>query len=217
MNFTQDGYNPSRNYAGIAVVILLHVVLIYALVNGLAQKVIDVIQQPVETQIIKEIPPVVKKPEPPKIEKKTPPPPKVVPPPTFVPKLEVKVAVTAAPVIAVTEAPPPPAPVAPPPPPAPAPAPVHTAASTSARSGCSAPQYPTESQENGESGAVTLGLLIGVDGKVVDSKIEKTSGFKSLDRAAQKALSLCTFKPATTDGKPEQSWTKMQYVWKLAD
>ena len=217
MNFTQDGINPSRNYSGIAVVILLHVALIYALVNGLAQKVIDVIQQPVETQIIKEIPPpVVKKPEPPKIVKKTetPPPPKVVPPPTFVPKVEVKVAV-AAPVIAVTNTPPPPAPPAPEP--KPEPAPVHTAASTSARSGCSAPQYPADSQENGESGAVTLGLLIGVDGKVVDSKIEKSSGFKSLDRAAQKALVLCTFKPATTDGKPEQSWTKMQYVWKLAE
>jgi protein TonB len=217
MNFTQDGLHPERNYSGIAVVLLLHVALIYALVNGLAQKVIEVIQQPVETQIIKEIPPpVIKKPEPPKIIKKAelPPPPKVEPPPVFRPKVEVKVAVASVAAVAVTEAPPPPKPVAPPP--APEPAPVHTAVSTGARSGCAPPQYPADAQENGEQGTVRLALLIGTDGKVVDTKVEKSSGSKSLDRAAQKALSLCTFKPATTDGKPVQDWGHLSYVWNLA-
>ena len=32
---------------------------------------------------------------------------------------------------------------------------------------------------------------------------------------ARKGLSLCKFTPGTVDGKPEQSWHKMKYVWKL--
>ncbi|MFD2270900.1 hypothetical protein ACFS07_06595 [Undibacterium arcticum] len=36
-----------------------------------------------------------------------------------------------------------------------------------------------------------------------------------MDKAARLALSICKFKPGTTDGKPEQSWTKVQYEWKL--
>ncbi len=216
MNFTQDGKNPSKNYVGIGVVILLHIIIIYALLTGLARKVVDVIQPPVETQIIKEIvpPPPEKKPEPPKMVKKsvTPPPPKVIPPPTFVPPVEVKVATPSPAAIQVSQTPPPPAPVAPPPA-----APKVTAASTSARSGCAEPEYPRDSLANEESGTVTLGLLIGADGKVKDSNIAKSSGYKALDRAAQKGLSLCTFKPATSDGQPVESWTKMQYVWKLSD
>jgi len=45
--------------------------------------------------------------------------------------------------------------------------------------------------------------------------VEKSSGFRELDRAAQVGLGLCRFKPGTVDGVPQQSWTKMQYVWSL--
>jgi protein TonB len=60
-----------------------------------------------------------------------------------------------------------------------------------------------------------LGFLISVDGKVLDSKIESTSGSKSLDKAALAALSLCKFKPGSKDGKVEQMWTKVDFVWKF--
>ncbi|MDE2430500.1 MAG: TonB family protein, partial [Burkholderiales bacterium] len=53
------------------------------------------------------------------------------------------------------------------------------------------------------------------DGKVVESKVEKSSGSKSLDKAALSALSQCKFKPGTKDGKPEQAWAKVDFVWKL--
>jgi protein TonB len=68
---------------------------------------------------------------------------------------------------------------------------------------------------NEEEGTVTVRLTIGTDGNVVDSTVEKGSGFKDLDRATVKAWSLCHFTPAMADGKPVQSTTKMQYVWKL--
>lgn len=99
---------------------------------------------------------------------------------------------------------------------APARAPVHVAAVVDAAN-CAKPDYPKSALRNGDSGAVTLALLIGTDGRVADSKIEKSSGFRDLDRAAQVGLGLCRFKPGTIDGVPQQSWTRMQYVWNLDD
>ena len=80
---------------------------------------------------------------------------------------------------------------------------------------CEQPKYPKASLMNEETGTVTLGFLIGVDGKVVESKVESTSGSKSLDKAALQALSLCKFKPGSKDGKVEQMWVKMDFVWKF--
>ena len=82
-------------------------------------------------------------------------------------------------------------------------------------SNCQKPEYPRKSLRAEEQGTVVLQFLIGVDGKVVEAKVDKSSGFRDLDRAAVAGLSLCRFKPGTVDGKPEQSWTKMEYVWKI--
>lgn len=82
---------------------------------------------------------------------------------------------------------------------------------------CDKPEYPRNSLRNGDTGVVTLELLIGVDGKVSESRIEQTSGYKELDRAALAGLSLCRFKPATLNGKAQKSWAKLQYAWNLAE
>lgn len=79
---------------------------------------------------------------------------------------------------------------------------------------CDKPEYPRASLVNEEQGTVVLSLQIAVDGKVTDSKVEKSSGFKNLDKATLK-LANCHFKPVVKDGKPEQSWAKFEYVWKL--
>jgi protein TonB len=80
---------------------------------------------------------------------------------------------------------------------------------------CAAPVYPKPSLMNEETGTVLLGFLVSADGKVSESKIEKSSGFKGLDKAALNALSLCKFKPGTKDGKAETTWTKISFDWKL--
>jgi len=80
---------------------------------------------------------------------------------------------------------------------------------------CDPPKYPKAALMNEETGTVGMGFLVGVDGKVVDSKVEKSSGSKSLDKAALTALAQCKFKPGTKDGKPEQTWAKVDFVWKL--
>ncbi len=76
-------------------------------------------------------------------------------------------------------------------------------------------EYPKASLMNEEQGDVTMSFLVGTDGNVVESKIDKSSGFKNLDKAALKALSACKFKPGTKDGAVAQTWTKVDYSWKL--
>ena len=68
MNFSQRQADPRRHLLGITFVILFHVLVVYALVTGLAKKVVEVIRAPIETKVIEEV-------------KKPPPPPEVVLPP----------------------------------------------------------------------------------------------------------------------------------------
>jgi protein TonB len=80
---------------------------------------------------------------------------------------------------------------------------------------CAKPEYPKSSLRNEETGVSTISFLIGADGRVMDSKITKSSGFRDLDKAAQAALGKCHFKAATENGAPVQAWQPVQYVWTL--
>ena len=75
--------------------------------------------------------------------------------------------------------------------------------------------YPKASLMNEEQGTTSMSFLISADGSVADSKLEKSSGFKGLDKAAIKSLSACKFKPGSKDGTAAQTWTKVDYAWKL--
>ena len=210
-NYVQRQRNPKNHLPGIGFVILLHIIIIYALVSGLARKAVELVQQPLETKLIAE---QVKPPE----EVKPPPPPKMAPPPPpFIPppEINVQVPVTPAPTAisaVTTTAPPQEAP--PPAAPAPVKQPVRVAPVVQAKS-CQPPEYPSASRRLGEQGTVMLNFLIDADGKVVESRVDSSSGVERLDEAARKALALCKFTPGTVDGKPEQSWHKLKYVWKL--
>jgi len=76
-------------------------------------------------------------------------------------------------------------------------------------------EYPKASLMNEEQGTVSMSFLVGADGGVIESKLEKSSGFKNLDKAAIKSIGACKFKPGTKDGAPAQTWTKVDYAWKL--
>jgi protein TonB len=75
--------------------------------------------------------------------------------------------------------------------------------------------YPKASLMNEEQGTTSMSFLVNTDGSVADSKLEKSSGFKNLDKAAIKGISACKFKPGSKDGAPAQTWTKIDYAWKL--
>jgi protein TonB len=81
--------------------------------------------------------------------------------------------------------------------------------------GCAKPDYPARAARNGETGTVSLALLVGTDGRVAGSRIQHSSGSRELDKAAVQALSMCKFKPATNGGVPEQAWAQIAYVWTL--
>src|SRR3954464_2552466 len=204
--------SSGRRTAGIIFTIVLHIVLIYALMHGLARKIVEIVAPPLETKIIEEV-------KPPQPEKPPPPPPKLTtPPPPFIPPPEVNIQVPVQPptITAVTPTPPPaPAPMVPTPPPAPiAREPVRTAPVVQAAS-CQRPDYPPASRRANETGTVLLNFLIDVNGKIVESKVERSSGHLRLDEAARAALGLCKFMPATVDGKPTRAWARIEYVWRL--
>jgi protein TonB len=192
--------------AGCAAVVGLHLVIGYALANGLARKIVEVIKLPIETKIVQDV-----KPPPP--DQPPPPLPKLAPPPpAYIPPVEVNIQVPQVPnqsaITSVTSKP--------------QPVPVQRVATgvrvppviDAARS-CQQPEYPAASRRNEETGTVRLRFLIGVDGKVIDSRVESSSGYPRLDQAAIQALSQCQFKAGTLDGKPVQSWASLKYVWQL--
>ena len=85
MDYSQR--DPGKNISGIAMVVILHLAIGYALVTGLARKVVEVIKAPIETKIIEEVktpPPDVPPPPPPKM---------AAPPPPFIPPPEINIQV----------------------------------------------------------------------------------------------------------------------------
>ena len=184
MNFAQQQRDPRRHLVGFAAVLLFHGFVVYALVTGLAKKVVDVVRAPIETKVIEEI----KKPPPPP-EIVVPPPPRLeAPPPPFIPPPEIQIAnPPPAPTITATTPTPPPAPVviapAPPPVVAAAPAPVAPPAPVSAGVVCSNYQsvmgdvaYPREAQRQGiEKGDALIQFTLSPTGEVKDIKVIRAS------------------------------------------
>src|SRR5690606_4833697 len=62
------------------------------------------------------------------------------------------------------------------------------------------PEYPRISQRRGEQGRVIVRVLISPEGRVVDAKIQRSSGHERLDTAALKAVRTARFKPYTENG-----------------
>jgi periplasmic protein TonB len=206
---------PTRFLMNLGIVIVLHALLLWAISSGLAHKFVKIVKGPVEAVLLEETKPDIPPPPPP------PPPKNLPPPPAYVPPVEVQVS-TPPPANAIAavsnkpqaEAPPSPLPVVSNAPPAP-PAPIARTAAVISASSCEKPDYPSASRRLEEEGTVTLKFLVGVDGKVKESAVEKSSGFKRLDEAARQGLSKCQFKPGTENGQPVEGWANIKYAWKM--
>ena len=169
MNMNTVGLNPvyrpkdpSKRYKGIAIVIGLHVLLLWALISGTAHDVMKITKKSLEAVVIQEviIPPP---PPPPPKEIKPPEAPKVeAPPPPFVPPPDVAPPVTNAPSIVAAFVPPPtPVVIAPPPPPAapPAPAPNRSDIRVACPTQVS-PEMPRKATQDGTEGVVKASAVI---------------------------------------------------------
>ena len=196
-DYASQQRNPGKHVVGLGLVVLLHIILFWAISSGLAKKFVKAIKGPVEAQLIEDAKPDIPPPPPPPPPQKSAP-----PPPEYVPPVDISVnATTGANAIASVSN----APVAP----------VRTAPVINAAANCPKPEYPSSSRRNEEEGTVQLRFLIGAEGQVLESQVEKSSGFTRLDEAARIALSRCQFKPGTLNGKAEQSWASMKYTWRL--
>jgi protein TonB len=168
---------------GIVVVILVHILVIYGLVTGLARKAVEVIKKPLNATIVEEIKAPPPPPPPPKkIEiPKTPPPPQPYVPP---PDIPVPTMPSEPVIAAITPTPPPAPPVIAPPAPPPPPAPPKPAV----RKGVvpiSKPEmeYPRDALRKGiYSGRVVARLSIDEKGNVTEVKVVESNPPRVFDR-----------------------------------
>lgn len=219
MHFSDTHEGKGTQITKIAVVTALHIAAGAALVHSMNSKVFTM---PKAVEEIIMFTPEAPKPPPPPPEPPQPKQKPVTQPKVFTPPVEVEVA-QEPPVENVIEAtaltdpaPAEPGPVAPEAPPSNAANSGEMFSAALANAGdCAKPDYPAAAARNGETGTVKLALLIGPDGRVSDSKVQRSSGSRDLDRAAQAALSLCKFKPAINNGVAQSAWGQIAYVWTL--
>ena len=173
MDYAEQQRSPVKHLTGLGFVLLLHVLVGYALVDGLARKMVEVIKSPMETKIIEEAN------KPPPDDTPPPPPPKLVPlPPAFVPPPEVQIQAPAAaqPTISnitsvvapVVRAAPPPAPVVQ----APPSVGVACPNSQKVRSEIS---YPASAKRDELEGNVLIEFTVAADGSIKDIDIKSSS------------------------------------------
>ena len=79
------------------------------------------------------------------------------------------------------------------------------------------PRYPKAALRAGIEGTIVFLLTIGPDGRVKKVKaIGKPLGY-GLDQAAEKAVKMWTYRPATVDGKPITSVKRVKVEFVLED
>jgi protein TonB len=195
------------------IVALIHVVVIYALVTGLAFEAAKKVIQKVTTVDIKE---EVKKEEPPPPPKKVdlpPPPPIVAPPP--------KINLAPPPPVTVVDTPPPPAP--PPPiilaPPAAPPPPRVTPKGAVPKGNpgnwATTNDYPARALREEREGTTGFRVTVGPDGRVTDCQVTSSSGHADLDQATcDNVRRRARFAPATDgEGNPTSGTYSNRVRW----
>ncbi len=192
MDYADNSFRPASKLPGLIFVALMHVLVGWALVSGLARKMVDVIKAPLETKIIEEI----KKPLP---DTPPPPPPKLAaPPPPFIPPPEININTPPpAPSQTITtvttvQPPPGPAPVIAPPVPQTAPA-VRRNVVPVARVN---PVFPRDAIKRGiEKGSVVAHVYVKTDGTVSDVRIISANPPRVFEREVIRALMQWRFAP----------------------
>jgi len=182
--------NQSRRLAVFGLIVGFHLFLGYALVSGLARKVVEVVAPPLVTDIIEEIKPEDKPPPPPPPQMERPP--VQVPPPDVVIDIPMETNTTA--ISNVTDKAVPPAP------------PPRVVTGTPAKIGrmpSSEDYYPAASKRAEEQGAVTVKVCVDAKGKIIGNpSVVTSSGFERLDEGAVKLARAGRYQAGTSGGEP---------------
>ena len=206
--YVQDTQFLTRRTVVLGAIIALHILIIWVLATGLAQRAIQLVAPPIKTTIVQQTKKTVKPPPPP--------PPQLqqqqvqVPPPVIqinVPEAAQTHAITI--VKKVVRAAPPPAPVR-----------VTPLAEIARDFPSTSSYYPDASRRLGEQGTALVKMCVGAGGRVVgEPQIERSSGSPRLDRAAIRYARATSghFQPETRNGVPVTVCTALPIKFQLTD
>lgn len=207
-----------RKAVSIGLVILLHALIGYAFITGLAYNVIKKAASELKTVDIKEAPPPPDKPPPPPPPQQKVEPPPVVAPPTLV-KTNIAPPVT---VVNVPKAPPPAPVVIAPPAPAPAPPAIHTVSQAAQAKGnpqswVTQDDYPPSAIRDGKQGSVGISFTINEQGRIENCQVTQSTGSSDLDEAACRLVTRRgKYAPAKDQGgNPTKQSAALRFRWVL--
>jgi protein TonB len=75
--------------------------------------------------------------------------------------------------------------------------------------------YPKFARDAGEQGRVTIGIVIGRKGELLDSRVVRSSGSQALDDAALTAIRRATFAPIPQDLAADRVKILMPFEFRL--
>ena len=211
-----DQKMSGNRLAALIVVAILHIIVGYALVTGLAYSAFQKVKERVETFDVKEEKPP-EEPPPPPPDQPLPPPPIVAPPPM------VNIS-RIAPQMETVQTPPPPAPVfttaAPAPPPPPPAASQARGARPKGQGSWAAriqDNYPSAALRKEIEGTVGVRVTVGPDGRVSSCSVSGSSGSGDLDSAACDGMTrYARFEPALdAGGSPTSGSFSTRIVYKI--
>ncbi len=225
MAYADQQMSGSRVVA-IIIVALIHVVIGYTLVTGLAYSAAKSLVERVTTVDINEPPPPPEdEPPPPPPEPDTAPPPPVAPPPpinvaTTPPQVQTQTTIPpqAPPAPIIPPAAPPGPPPPPPPPPPPSVPPKAASPRGNAGSWATNDDYPSGALRREEQGTTGVRLSVGADGRVTGCDVTSSSGSKELDDTTCRLLQRRgRFNAATANGEPVAGSWSTSIRWQIPD
>jgi protein TonB len=216
MSYVDQPISRGRVWA-IVIVAVLHALLAYAFVSGLAYKFIKSATEDLKVVDVKEEPP------PPPEEPPPPPPDQPSSPPVTAVQSPLP-PISSAPPVPITPPVPysPPVPIAAPPAPVPAPPPPPRVvppqrARANLNSYFSAYDYPAAALRGNDQGTTSFRLTIGPNGRVTDCQVTGSSGSAALDQATCRILrSRARYTPARdSSGNPSSGSDSGRVTWRL--
>jgi periplasmic protein TonB len=214
MSYTDNRQMTTGRMWSIIIVVLLHVLLGWALVNGGYQVVKKKVQDLNTFDVKDEPPPPEELPPPPPPDQNIPPPPVVSPPPIVQTN-------TAPPMVTTVATPPPvfvptPEPPRAPPPPPPPPVLAQKAVPRGGSGVINNDAYPQSAIRNEEQGTSVARFTIGADGRV--SSCDASGASAALDAEACRQILRWKYKPAIDSaGNPIAESRTQRVTWRLPE
>jgi periplasmic protein TonB len=202
-----DQKTSGNRVTALVIVGLIHVVLGYGLVTGLAFEGFKEVKKRLTTIDIEEEEPEVEPPPPPEV--------KEVLKPAFVPPPAIELPTPAPPPAPPPEPPPPPLTAAPPPPPPPKPTPAQPKGNPA--NWATSDDYPSRALREDREGVTRFTVSVGPDGKVQSCSVTSSSGSADLDDTTCKLISKRgRFKPPMgSDGNPTTGNWSSSVRWQI--